>query len=139
MTAESVHLSMFNFRKIFILLQLCMWPLLVHGQFIDDWRVYSSYSTVNDISITEDGDVFVASQGGLFVWRADGSEATYQTLDGLHRLDVQRLAYDPLHRQLFMGYMDGVIDALTCSHRVSVFRTYLRVNRAKSVTDRGYR
>ncbi len=135
MTAESVHLSMFNFRKIFILLQLCVWPLLVHGQYIDDWRVYSSYSTVNDISITEDGDVFVASQGGLFVWRADGSEATYQTLDGLHRLDVQRLAYDPLHRQLFMGYMDGVIDVLDFeTGNITSLRDLIRVEQFPSKT-----
>jgi ligand-binding sensor domain-containing protein len=135
MLSESVHLNMYNIRKSLFLLQLIIWPLLVNAQYIDDWRVYSSYSTVNDISITDNGAVFVATQGGLFAYQTDATASTYQTLDGLHRLDVQQLAYHSASNQLFLAYMDGVIDVLDLeTGRITTLRDLLRVDQFPSKT-----
>ena len=82
----------------------------INAQVIDEWRVYSSFSTVNDIIVTDQNYRFVATQGGLVITNSVGISSTLTTMDGLHRLDIQKLAYHSPSKQLFLGYMDGAID-----------------------------
>ena len=79
----------------------------INAQVIDEWRVYSSFSTVNDIIVTDQNYRFVATQGGLVITDPVGISSTLTTMDGLHRLDIQKLAYHSPSKQLFLGYMDG--------------------------------
>jgi hypothetical protein len=73
----------------------------VHAQVIDEWRVYSSFSTVNDVVVTDQGYRFVATQGGLVITDPLGVTTTLTTMDGLHRLDIQKLAYHPASSNYF--------------------------------------
>lgn len=110
----------------------------VHAQVIDEWRVYSSFSTVNDIVVTEQGYRFVATQGGLVITDPLGASSTLTTMDGLHRLDIQKIAYHPASKQLFLGYMDGAIDVYQIEYStIQTLNDLLRVDQypSKSIHD----
>jgi hypothetical protein len=53
---------------------------------------------VNDVVVTDQGYRFVATQGGLVITDPLGVTTTLTTMDGLHRLDIQKLAYHPANR-----------------------------------------
>jgi hypothetical protein len=110
----------------------------VLAQVIDEWRVYSSFSTVNDIVVTEQGYRFVATQGGLVITDPLGASSTLTTMDGLHRLDIQKIAYHPASKQLFLGYMDGAIDVYQIEYStIQTLNDLLRVDQypSKSIHD----
>lgn len=104
-----------------------------NAQVIDEWRVYSSFSTVNDIIVTDQNYRFVATQGGLVITNSIGISSTLTTLDGLHRLDIQKLAYHSPSKQLFLGYMDGAIDVYNIEYSsIKTITDLLRVDQYPS-------
>jgi len=86
--------------------------LNLHAQSIGEWSVYSSFSTINDISFDSNGTHYVLTQGGLFIVENNLILERYTTLDGMHRLDGVRSVFDDLTEQLIIAYPDGVIDLL---------------------------
>ena len=104
-----------------------------NAQVIDEWRVYSSFSTVNDIIVTDQNYRFVATQGGLVITNSVGISSTLTTMDGLHRLDIQKLAYHSPSKQLFLGYMDGAIDVYNIEYSsIKTITDLLRVDQYPS-------
>ena len=133
-----------SIQSIFVMFLMVLTWLLnlnmdkVHAQVIDEWRVYSSFSTVNDVVVTDQGYRFVATQGGLVITDPLGVTTTLTTMDGLHRLDIQKLAYHPASEQLFLGYMDGAIDVYDSEYStVQTLNDLLRVDQypSKSIRD----
>ena len=58
-----------NLTRLPIVCIIVYWVLTlslksINAQVIDEWRVYSSFSTVNDIIVTDQNYRFVATQGG---------------------------------------------------------------------------
>ncbi|MBK97687.1 MAG: hypothetical protein CL672_02710 [Balneola sp.] len=105
----------------------------INAQVIDEWRVYSSFSTVNDIIVTDQNYRFVATQGGLVITDPVGISSTLTTMDGLHRLDIQKLAYHSPSKQLFLGYMDGAIDVYNIEYSsIQTITDILRVDQYPS-------
>ena len=105
----------------------------INAQVIDEWRVYSSFSTVNDIIVTDQNYRFVATQGGLVITNSVGISSTLTTMDGLHRLDIQKLAYHSPSKQLFLGYMDGAIDVYNIEYSsIKTITDLLRVDQYPS-------
>ena len=105
----------------------------INAQVIDEWRVYSSFSTINDIIVTDQNYRFVATQGGLVITNSVGISSTLTTMDGLHRLDIQKLAYHSPSKQLFLGYMDGAIDVYNIEYSsIKTITDLLRVDQYPS-------
>ena len=110
----------------------------VQAQNIDEWRVYSSFSTINDVVVTDQNVRIVATQGGLFITDSVGNSSTLTTLDGLHRLDIQKLVYHSSSKQLFLGYMDGAIDVYNVeTTSLQTINDLLRIDQypSKSIRD----
>lgn len=78
---------------------------------INQWNVYSSFSTVNDIAYTLTS-AFVATTGGVFIVNEGIIEKRLTTVDGLHRLDPMSIFYDQESLSVLLGYADGVIDLI---------------------------
>ena len=54
-------------------------------------------------------------------------------MDGLHRLDIQKLAYHSPSKQLFLGYMDGAIDVYNIEYSsIKTITDLLRVDQYPS-------
>lgn len=102
---------MYFFRTsvyIFILLICFLKP--GYSQGLGEWNVYSSFSTINDISVSDDGTVFSSTLGGLFIVSQENETNTFTTIDGMHRLDPIRSVFDNVRGKLILGYTDGTID-----------------------------
>jgi len=82
----------------------------VRAQNVNEWRIYSSYSTINSISAGSEGQIFASTLGGLFLVEDEIIQERYTTVDGMHRLDGVVSAYDEINNRLLIGYPDGVID-----------------------------
>jgi hypothetical protein len=78
---------------------------------INQWNVYSSFSTVNDIAYTLTS-TFVATTGGVFIVNDGIIVERLTTVDGLHRLDPMSILYDQESSSVLLGYADGVIDLI---------------------------
>jgi hypothetical protein len=78
---------------------------------LNQWSVYSSFSTINGIALS-DSKQYVATSGGLFIVSAGIINERFTTVDGLHRLDPMSIIYDELNDRVYLGYADGVIDVL---------------------------
>lgn len=76
---------------------------------INQWNVYSSFSTINDIAYTLTS-TFVATTGGVFIVNEGIIEKRLTTVDGLHRLDPMSIFYDQESSSVLLGYADGIID-----------------------------
>ncbi len=128
----------FSLTQLPVMFVILCWVLSlnlnsINAQVIDEWRVYSSFSTINDIIVTDQNYRFVATQGGLVITDAVGISNTLTTLDGLHRLDIQKLAYHSPSKQLFLGYMDGAIDVYNIEYSsIQTITDLLRVDQYPS-------
>lgn len=99
------------FHKPTLTLIIVLFSLSIsHAQSIGDWRVYSSYSTVNSISTDNEDVYFVLTQGGMFLVEDGSIQNRFTTIDGMHRLDGMHSAYDAANNRLIISYPDGVID-----------------------------
>lgn len=81
-----------------------------YSQVLESWNVYSSYSTVNAIAVSEEGIVYSSTLGGIFTINADGIDNLYTTIDGMHRLDPSQSVYEENTNTLIIAYPDGTID-----------------------------
>ncbi len=111
-----------------------MVPFLSVAQNIGEWTVYSSYSTVNSISVSDEGNVYSSTLGGLFVLEDENNINTYTTIDGLHRLDIIQSVFDEVNNQLVIGFIDGVINVVDANTRS--IRIIEDINRAEQFTSK---
>ena len=75
------------------------------------WKIYPSLRTINDIVSDQENNIWAATQGGILKYdRLNISQFTTQ--DGLSRPDSRSITYDPLRQQLFIGYVNGLIDVV---------------------------
>lgn len=107
---------MYFFRtSVFILILLAFFSSTGNSQDLGSWNVYSSFSTINDISVSDGGDIYNATLGGLFIVSQANETNTLTTIDGMHRLDPVKSAFDNVNSNLILGYTDGTIDLLDIS------------------------
>ncbi len=80
------------------------------AQNIGDWRVYSSFTTINNIAVKNADKFYAATQGGLVSVENQIIQNRYTTIEGLYRLDGKKSVYDAENNQIIIAYPDGVID-----------------------------
>lgn len=89
-----------------------------YSQDLGSWSVYSSFSTVNSIAYTNDGEIFASTFGGIFSVSNNQIESFYTTIDGMHRLDPSNSIFDDDNNRLIFTYPDGTIDLLNVENGV---------------------
>ena len=120
------------YAQAFLLLWVFSFTSSLNAQNLGEWNVYSSYSTVGGVQSSDNGMIFGTTLGGLVVV-SDDQLTTYNTIDGMNRLNPTAIQYDVKSQKLFLGYSDGVIDVfdpetggftpITDISRVSEFTT----------------
>jgi ligand-binding sensor domain-containing protein len=80
-------------------------------------------------------NVWAGTSGGLFSFNPSSGELTrYTTVEGLHGIDIQALAYDSTRKTVWIGYPDGVFERLEVeTGQIETFRDIARTSR---FTDR---
>ena len=81
------------------------------AQDIDEWKIYSSYSTVHSIDLDSNNVIYASSLGGVFTIN-DGEISQFTTADGLSKLNANSVLLDQDNGQLILGYSDGTIDII---------------------------
>lgn len=93
-----------------ILLLLVGFSTIVQAQIIGEWKVYSSFSTVNNVYVSSDGNfIYGATLGGVL--EVENEEMnTYTTVDGMSGLNPSAALLDEENQQLILGYSTGILD-----------------------------
>ncbi len=123
-----------SYYKIFALsvIALVILPLKAISQ-INQWSVYSSFSTINGIAVS-DSKQYIATTGGVFIVESGIIEERFTTVDGLHRLDPMSIIYDEANNRVYLGYADGVIDVME-AESLSI-ESFTDINRAEGFTSK---
>ncbi len=91
-----------------ILLSFLLLLGIVHAQYDNDWHTMTSMNFVTDLAF-EDGDVWVASTGGMYRFDPVTRETIpFTNVDGLHSVEVSSILKDA-HGQVVIGGNDGFI------------------------------
>jgi len=77
---------------------------------INTWSIYPSYNKINDISFSSSGEIWAATNGGLFAVQDTQVARTVTAMDGLYRTDIRKMAYDNSNNSLILGFIDGHLD-----------------------------
>lgn len=93
-------------------------PGITTSQDLQSWNIYSSFSTVNDISVSDDGTIYTSTLGGILIVSQSGVLNTFTTIDGMHRLDPSKSIYDDVTANLILGYTDGTMDIFDTSSQI---------------------
>ncbi len=83
-----------------------------NAQLMGSWNAYTSIRTVEEGVYLNDNTVWAITSGGITIYHNDEVERTLTTIDGLSRLDGQSLAYDKSTGNVFVGYINGLIDVI---------------------------
>lgn len=120
-------------KKLFlILLLLSTIKFHAHSQNLQEWQVYPSFSTVNSISVNN-GVIYNATLGGIFVVENEETISHLTTMDGLHRANPSNIIYDSLNSRLIAGYIDGTLDIIDLeNNEIDRLDDISRVNRFNS-------
>ncbi len=97
-------------KKSFLILLMAFLAINSFSQDLESWSIYSSFSTVNSLTIDTNGELYAATLGGIFTVSEGEISKTYTTIDGLHRLDPSYSVLDELNNKIIFAYPDGVID-----------------------------
>lgn len=91
-----------------ILLAFLLFSGIGYAQYDNDWRTITSMNFVTGLAF-EDGDVWVASTGGMYRFDPVTRETIpFTNVDGLHSVEVSSILKDA-HDQVVIGGKDGFI------------------------------
>ncbi len=100
-----------------------------------DWQAYLSQSEVAGLTTDQDGNIWVATQGGIFVVEGDEIKEIITPLDGLYRPNPRQIIYNKQDHSLWLGYDDGTLQSLNIDSRR--FQTFTDIRRADRFSIRG--
>lgn len=99
-------------RVFLFILPLISFILPVNAQEFNDWETVTSVRKTNGGVQLPQGQFWVLTSGGIAVYDGKDLLKTMTTLDGLSRLDGTAIAHNPAANQVFISYIDGIIDAI---------------------------
>lgn len=93
---------------------LGMFPAMSAGQptiTLNNWSVISSFQTVRDVAVGPDGQLWVATSGGVYVTDTSGRvQQEYRTINALQDMDVSAIACDTSSGIVIVGGETGALD-----------------------------
>jgi len=108
---------------------------VARAQGIGSWNAYSSFRTVNNISVDADGNVWCATNGGIFSTDGDSILQKYTRIDGMYRNNPLAMIYDAKQNGIWLGYNDGMLEFLDLKDKS--FTRYEDIYRADRYNPRG--
>lgn len=99
-------------KKSILILLAAFSSVEILSQDLESWSIYSSFSTVNSITIDNNNVIYAATLGGVFTVQGDKILNTFTTVDGMHRLDPSHIVFNENNGKVIFTYPDGVIDIL---------------------------
>ncbi|HCR48061.1 MAG TPA: hypothetical protein DIW24_00400, partial [Bacteroidetes bacterium] len=101
---------------------------------IGSWQAHTAMRQINDLA-DAGTEIWAATQGGVFGYSVSTGEIRrITTIEGLHALNPNAIAYDDRRKALWIGYEDGALDRYDLSSKnVHTFRD---IARATQFTDR---
>ncbi len=94
------------------LLFLLIFPISTIAQNTSEWTPYTSFRTVQDLTVSDENEIWVSTLGGVFTISDGVIDRKLTTIDGLYRLDARAIVYDNANDRVIIGYNDGGIDVL---------------------------
>lgn len=122
-------------RFLFLIIIFIICCENAQSQEIGTWKAYSSFRTVNNITVDSDGRIWCATNGGLFVTDGDSILQKYTRIDGMYRNDPTSMVYDAGQEGIWLGYNDGMLEFLNLKDRS--FSRYGDIYRANRYNPRG--
>lgn len=105
------------------------------AQQIGIWESQTAKSTVNHIEVDNDGLIWNATEGGLFVLQDGEITDQFTPAEGMYRVSPAAMTYDSLNHRLWLGYLDGTFEYYDIEARR--FRLFTDITRADRYTPRG--
>jgi len=94
---------------------------------ISTWTSHSSFNTVSNSIIDKNGEVWVATNGGIFSSKDDTILKTYTTINGLYSYSSRSMTYDEANNGLWIGYIDGTLEFFDIENET--FTAYTDISR----------
>ncbi|XWN36359.1 MAG: two-component regulator propeller domain-containing protein [Balneola sp.] len=82
------------------------------AQSLLDWKSYTSFRSVSDITEDLEGRTWMTTEGGILISKDSEIIKTLTTIDGLSRLDGSAIIYSQDLEAVFVGYITGEIDVI---------------------------
>ncbi|MDX9918918.1 MAG: two-component regulator propeller domain-containing protein [Paludibacter sp.] len=109
------------------------------------WRTHLAYNQVTQIAQSEN-KIFAVSEGALFsIDKEDLGMEFYSKLSGLSDVNISRIEYDKINKQLLITYNNGNIDLMTEGGIINIPDLYMKqmsasksVNQIRFLGDRAY-
>lgn len=109
------------------------------------WRTHLAYNQVTQIAQSEN-KIFAVSEGALFsIDKEDLGMEFYSKLSGLSDVNISRIEYDKINKQLLITYNNGNIDIMTEGGIINIPDLYMKqmsasksVNQIRFLSDRAY-
>jgi sugar lactone lactonase YvrE len=109
------------------------------------WRTHLAYNQVTQIAQSEN-KIFAVSEGALFsIDKEDLGMEFYSKLSGLSDVNISRIEYDKINKQLLITYNNGNIDIMTEGGIINIPDLYMKqmsasksVNQIRFLGDRAY-
>lgn len=102
-------MRLFKISLVFILI---LSPFSSSAQVaLDNWKVYTALSSVNDCTVDSKGRLWTASPGGLFIY--DRSDSTFTTIrNELLSTDIKTVFADKSRELILIGCGDGTFEII---------------------------
>jgi len=128
-------MKVFLTRIFLLLLAVFFANEIAQSQGVGTWNAYSSFRTINDISIDADGHIWCATNGGIFSTDADSILKKYTRINGMYRNNPTAMIYDPGQDGIWFGYDDGMLEFFNLKD--DSFTMYDDIYRANRYNPRG--
>jgi hypothetical protein len=124
-------------RRIAPVLLLALLSAATARAQLRDWQAYPSLRQVQALAASGEA-VWAVTDGGLFSYAPASGEVTrYTPVEGLHSVEVTRVAADDARGAVWVGYMDGVLDRLDPA--TGAVTSFFDIARAEQYSDRSVR
>ncbi len=118
-----------------VLLMLTGLVATIDAQPVGTWKSYTSQSTVFDIYQQEDGLIWVATDGGIFIVEEGEIIQSLTPTEGMYRINPGSVAYNPENDLFWLGYSDGTFEFF--DRHSDTFRRFSDISRATRFSPRG--
>ncbi len=95
---------------------------------IGSWQSFPSLTNAQEIAMDDEGNIWVATRGGLYRYEPGGSIESFTTVDGLYGPVITAMVFEPGAERLWLGFGDGTIQRLDT--RRLTFRSFDDIRRS---------
>ncbi|MCX7909283.1 MAG: hypothetical protein N2560_07190 [Ignavibacteria bacterium] len=78
---------------------------------LTNWTVYSSQMNAISVTLDRDGNLWCATNGGVYSFNPQSSEnfVSFNSMNGLYSIDTKFITYNQATNEIYVGTYDGVL------------------------------